>query len=366
MTTETHLHRREILGLSAVALLSACSDTARRSISPAPTTPLRSRVPADADKLVDAFVLATGIADLSIAVLRGEKILYLHHRGNFTDDTQIPIASSSKWMAGATIMALVDKGLLRLDAHIAQYVPGLSADYGALRLDQLLSYTAGLPGLMNFVEFKQPADISLTESAQRASREPLASQPGTQFDYGGANLQFVGAAAEQVTKRPWQAIFDTELAQPLGMRATWWGGSFERPDRAAPPTNPMLQGGAWTTLSDYAAFLTMIAQNGIYRGRRVLSLSALGAMGRVMTIGLRKGFTAPGAQNSNAEYMIAHWCERVEAERCSFESSPGLFGTYPWIDRRSGLHGIIFLKDRLRRIAEDQRTLRNGLIQIYA
>ena len=49
--------------------------------------------------------------------------------------------------------------------------------------------------------------ISLTRSAQLAAREPLASPPGTQFDYGGANLQFLGAAAEQVTSQRQAASF---------------------------------------------------------------------------------------------------------------------------------------------------------------
>mgnify|MGYP006207355563 CR=1 FL=1 len=86
--------------------------------------------------------------------------------------------------------------------------------YGALRLSQLLSYTAGLPSLTKFVEFKQPPSISLTRSAQLAAEVPLASSPGTQFDYGGANLQFLGAAAEQVTGKRWQEIFDERIAAP--------------------------------------------------------------------------------------------------------------------------------------------------------
>ena len=117
------------------------------------------------------------------------------------------------------------------------------------------------------------------------------------------------------------------------------------------PANPMLQGGAWTTASDYAAFLTMIAQNGQVQGRQILSAEAVARMGRVMTLGLRKGFTAPGAQGKDVEYLLAHWCERRVEDRCTFETSPGLYGTYPWVDRDSGLHGVIFLKDRLRRIS---------------
>jgi len=354
-----------ILCFAGAALLAASGPVAARQTLPAPPPPLPVASGLPADEAAARFGAATGIRDYSVVVMRGEQLLYIHHAGSHGEATRLPIASASKWMVGATIMALVDEGLLDLEAPISRYVPDLPEDYGALRLSQLLSYTAGLPSLAKFVEFKQPETISLMRSAQLAARTPLASAPGTQFDYGGANLQFLGAAAEQVTGKRWQAIFDERIGKPLGMRATLWGGIRAEPRPDALPANPMLQGGAWTTLADHMAFVTMIAQDGRYRGKAVLSPAAVKAMGRIMTLGLRKGFTAPGAQERDVEYMIAHWCERRTDARCTFESSPGLFGTYPWVDRETGLHGVIFLKDKLRRVAAEERALRDRLIAIY-
>lgn len=347
------------LTVAAAAILSACGPVAARQ---APLPPAVAQTPAA--EAAARFSDATGIRDFSIVVMRGEQTLFIHRAGSHDPSTRLPIASASKWMVGATILALVDEGLLDLEAPISRYVPDLPADYGRLSLSQLLSYTAGLPGLTSFVEFRQPDTITLTRSAQLAAREPLASKPGTQFDYGGANLQFLGAAAEQVTGQPWQQLFDERIGMPLGMRSTLWGGISE-PRAGTLPSNPKLQGGAWTTLADMAAFVTMIAQDGRYRDKQILSPRAMDAMGRIMTLGVRKGFTAPGAQGRDVEYMIAHWCERRDGARCSFESSPGLFGTYPWVDRESGLHGVIFLKDRLRRVATEERALRDRLIEIY-
>lgn len=354
-----------VLLAMSVALLAGCAPAGASPAASAPRT--LPAVPAvhPADEAAARFGAATGIKDYSLVVMRGEDILYIHHAGSHDAATRLPIASASKWLVGATIMTLVDEGLLDLEAPIARYVPDLPPDYGALRLSQLLSYTAGLPSLTKFVEFRQPETISLTRSAQLAAREPLASPPGTQFDYGGANLQFLGAAAEQVTGKRWQTIFDERIGRPLGMRSTLWGGIRAEPQPTRLPSNPMLQGGAWTTLADHSAFVSMIAQNGRYKGKQVLTPAAIRSMARIMTLGLKKGFTAPGAEGRHVEYMIAHWCERREGEQCSFESSPGLYGTYPWIDRTSGLHGVIFLKDRLRRVAAEERALRDKLIDIY-
>jgi hypothetical protein len=33
--------------------------------------------------------------------------------------------------------------------------------------------------------------------------------------------------------------------------------------------------------------------------------------------------------------------------RCSLVSSPGSWGSYPWIDRARGIRGLLVIKDRL-------------------
>ena len=320
---------------------------------------------ADADRLVEKFRTDAGIPDVSLSVMRGEQILYSGYFGTYRASSIVPLASASKWVAGSVIMALVDRGSLHLDAPISTYVDGLPAVYGALRLDQLMSYTAGLPGLMRFIEFKQPPTLTLAQSAQQAAQQPLATTPGTQFDYGGPNLQFLGAAAEHVTGKKWQQIFTECMGKPLGMSSSLWGGLFKQPKAGEFDSNPMLQAGLWTTLDDMNAFVTMIAGGGTYRGKSILSAQAIQAMDTVMTHGVRKGFTAPGASGTATEYMIAHWCEHEEAGQCTFESSPGLFGAYPWIDHASNLHGMVLVKDRLQRISGQERALRNGLIALY-
>lgn len=320
---------------------------------------------AAAEKLVDKFRTDAGVPDVSLSVMRDDEGLYSGYFGSYREGTIVPLASASKWVTGAVIMALVDQGSLRLDAPISTYVDGLPSAYAPLRLDRLMSYTAGLPSLARFTEFKQPPTLSLAQSARQAAQQPLATTPGTQFDYGGPNLQFLGAAAEQVTGKRWQQVFMDHVGTPLEMRNSLWGGLFKQPKADELDTNPMLQAGLWTTLDDMNAFVTMISGQGSYRGKRVLSTQAIQAMDTVMTRGLRKGFTAPGASGTSAEYMISHWCEREDMGQCSFESSPGLFGAYPWIDHGSNLHGMILLKDRLRRIAGQERALRDGLIALY-
>lgn len=352
------LQRRTLLFSAVAALCTGCASGAVAEAG--------GGAGSEADALVKQFLGATGLADCSVAVMRGETTLYERYMGAYGPRTQVPIASASKWMVGATIMSLVDEGRLRLEAPVSTYLPELPPAYGALRLDQLMSYTAGLPGLRDFIELRQPANISLLESAMMAARAPLVAAPGVRFDYGGPNLQFVGAAAERVSGMSWHELFRQRISRPLGMTSTLWGRVRQAPDPAAPVRNPVLQGGAWTTLGDHAAFLTMIAQSGTYRGAKVLSPGAIAAMDRIMTMGLQKGAAMPGEGPGKAEYMIAHWCERIgEDGLCDLSSSPGAFGAYPWIDRRADIHGLILVQDQRPRIAASQMVLRNGLTRLF-
>ncbi|NWG45685.1 MAG: serine hydrolase, partial [Alphaproteobacteria bacterium] len=186
-------------------------------------------------------------------------------------------------------------------------------------------------------------------------------EPGTAYAYGGPNFQIAGAVVERVSGQRWADYFDEVLGDPLGMTPFFWSN----PAAPVPPekvTNPVLQGGVVTTMDAYAPFLTMIAQKGVYKGRRYLSEAAIADMETVATHGVERKFVPPGAGDTHIEYNVAHWCEVEGPDGCTMLTSPGAYGFYPWVDRASGLHGIVFIQDRLNRIAADVRALRDAMI----
>ncbi|MCP5433624.1 MAG: beta-lactamase family protein [Alphaproteobacteria bacterium] len=318
------------------------------------------------DALAKSFSEKTGVEDFSILLMQDETVLYRHDFGSFDRSTTIPIASATKWIVGAAVMTLVDQGKLSLDAPIKTYLPELPAPYDDLTLRQLLSYTAGLANLREgFVEFRQDRTISLAQSVELLSKMPLVDPPGTAFSYGGANFQFAGAIVERVTGKRWADYVSEVLARPLGMKPLYWSN----PQAPVPPekvTNPILQAGMFISVDAYQPFLTMIAQKGVYKGKRYLSEAAIEEMDTPVTHGLDMKYVPPGAGDLAIEYAIAHWCERESksGRGCALPTSPGAFGVYPWVDRELGLHGIIFLQDQLERIANDVRRLRDTIIGI--
>jgi CubicO group peptidase (beta-lactamase class C family) len=348
--------RRAALAL-AILWLGACAATPSRQGDPAVAAARTSAI----DAAAAAFSEKTRIPNMSVLIMRGEDTLYRRDFGTYSPSTVVPIASATKWVVGATVMTLVDDGRLSLDKPIRTWLPDLAAPYGDLTLAQLLSYTAGTAGLnQGGVDIRQDKTISMADAARELAGLPLAAEPGTSFAYGGADFQFVGAVVEAVTGKSWVAYFEEELGRPLGLAPFFWSNP-QGPTRPETLRNPLLQGGAATSMDAYAPLLTMLAQDGVYRGKRYLSTASVRRMERTMTKGLVMRYVPPGAP-AGSTYSIAHWCEVEGADRCAMLSSPGAFGVYPWIDRASGLHGIIFLQDQFNRIAADERVLRDAMI----
>jgi CubicO group peptidase (beta-lactamase class C family) len=122
--------------------------------------------------------------------------------------------------------------------------------------------------------------------------------------------------------------------------------------------SPMLGGGARSTVRDYANFLAMIAANGVFEGRRVLSERAIAEMqadqvGRAV---VRRGEFVERVRDRthNGIYGLGEWREMLDEQgRAVLLSSPSWAGTYPWIDKQTGLYGIFLAHVNVREARRD-------------
>ena len=64
----------------------------------------------------------------------------------------------------------------------------------------------------------------------------------------------------------------------------------------------------------------------------------------------------------NAHYSLGSWCESWDSlGTCSRNSSIGLFGVYPWVEKTTGRFGIIFpyVRNDAFRFWPDMEVIRN-------
>ena len=113
--------------------------------------------------------------------------------------------------------------------------------------------------------------------------------------------------------------------------------------------SPMLGGGFRTSLRDYVNFLSMIANNGIFEGKQILSPEVIAEMESDQ---IKNAFVQQPEyvwntrQNAhNGIYGMGVWREEIDENgKATLISSPGWAGAYPWVDRENNLYGFVLAK----------------------
>ncbi|GGA98291.1 glycoside hydrolase family 97 N-terminal domain-containing protein [Puia dinghuensis] len=297
----------------------------------APADPLMSRI--------NSWIDSGYYDGASLLIVKDTQTVYEHYFGAYTPATVAYIASAGKWLTAATIAAVVDEGRLSWDDKVKKWLPDFTGAKGEATLRQLLSHTAGYPDYQPAGQ--HPDDYqSLRESVAHIRSLPADTLPGTLFHYGGLAMQVAGRMAELATGKNWETLFEEKIAGPLDMPSTHF-----TPVDSTPGHNPMLGGGARTTLNDYAHFLAMIAADGVYKQKRILSAEAI----RELEANQVKAAHVPpnqyveharGDQRTDI-YGLGEWREEVDADgNATLLSSPGWAGAYPWIDKTNNSYGI--------------------------
>lgn len=275
----------------------------------------------------------------SLIVAGENRIIYEKYFGNYTPRTVVYIASSGKWLAAATIAAVVDEGRLSWDDPVSKWLPEFTDSKGKATLRQLLSHTSGYSDYQPKENHRDDYQI-LTESVAHIRPLTPAFKPGEQFQYGGLAMQVAGRMAELASGMDWESLFQAKIAGPLGMTDTHF-----TPVDSGPGHAPMLGGGARCTLRDYSRFLSMIYNEGMFEGKRILSKEAVRQMqaDQVGNAKVNPGeFVERVRRNMHTGiYGLGEWREILDDKGDAvLISSPSWAGAYPWIDKTFGVYGF--------------------------
>ena len=187
--------------------------------------------------------------------------------------TRFNIGSANKMFTAIAIGRLVDRGVLKFDAPIGRYLPGLRPEFAGITIAQLLDHTAGLG------DYFRPENQAAIEAAKTATDLlPLALAsapafpPGSKRAYSNSGFVVLGAVIEKVSGESWAAFVQKEVLDPAGMTDTRFdsaGGAVPmsrlspegRLDAPRPAPGPPLAspaGGMFSTPSDVSRLLTAV------------------------------------------------------------------------------------------------------------
>ncbi len=282
-------------------------------------------------------------------IYKDGKLIYQKAIGtDFNAKSQVPIASASQWLTAALVMTFVDQGKLKLDDKVSTYIPLLNKySKGYITVRDCLAHLTGIESepirsLKEQLNRKKYSNLE-EEITDLISTREIVSNPGLQFRYDNIGLNMIARVLEIITKRGFEQIMSERITRPLQMRNT----SFSNLNAVNP------SGGAQSSASDYITFLAMILNKGIYNGKRILSEQAIEQMETVVTTTDMIKYAPKATQGF--QYGLGQWIMTTDENgKGTVFTSPGLFGTWPMIDRCRNYACIILTEGKLN---EERREL---------
>ncbi|MGN8069046.1 serine hydrolase domain-containing protein [Mucilaginibacter sp. 22184] len=318
------------------------------------------------------------------------------------NDNIFRIASQTKAITSVAVMMLFEEGKFLLDEPISKYIPAFAhpkvidlynekdTTYTTvpakreITIRDLLTHTSGIEYAqigsprMNAIYAKSKipggfvADkIRLADAMDRLGKLPLTHQPGEKWTYG-LNIDVLGYLVEKVSGKTLDQFFKERIFDPLGMKDTYFYIPAAKQNRLVAVYTPDKQGhlvkwsastlpgidfdypktagtyfsggaGLSSTIKDYAIFLQMMLNGGVYNGQRLLARHTVEMMTENQIgdlyinpdkdkFGLGFGITTP---TSSAKLGVSPG---------SFAWG-GFYGTLYWVDPKEHLVCLLFIQN---------------------
>lgn len=313
-----------LLPLAVLApLLVACAHGARPRVPP-----LVSPADRALDSTLRDAVDRAGIVGASTAVVVDGRIIWMRSYGladreraePLTPKTVMSLASVAKTTVGVTMLRLVHRRRLDLDADVNDYLPFRIVNphrpTARIMLRHLATHTSSITDRRDFY-----AALYRPPTAPRASLDALLRSylvadgadyrpenflpvpPGASRDYSNLGAALAAYVVERVVGEPFDAHTARVIFTPLGLRsATWAPPSDERTgesrlyDQDSAGTHRVApyalasypDGGLRMSVEDLARYFAMLLGHGAVGGVRIVDSAAVAEMRRFQWTAARK------------------------------------------------------------------------------
>ena len=168
----------------------------------------------------------------NVLVAKDGKVLFEQSVGyaNFEWDikhsnkSKFRIGSITKQFTAMLILQLAQDGKLKLDDHLATYLPDYRKDIATkITLRQILNHTSGLGNYTQAKSFRDEysrTPYSVDEFIRLLCSDDLVFEPGTEFRYSNSGYFILGAVIEKVTGQKYQDVLQKNILDPLDMKDT--------------------------------------------------------------------------------------------------------------------------------------------------
>ena len=316
------------------------------------------------------------------------------HDGEVTCGTEFAVMSMTKMVVTVVALQLVEQRRLNLDAPVDAYLPefdevkvleGFDGDTPLLRapaswatVRHLLTHTTGLAywfwdaGIARYQKVTGLPGVAT--GRLEAFKAPMVADPGTRFSYG-INTDWLGRVIEAVTGKGLDVVVKETVTGPLGMDNTSFvltagqtdtraavhvkdgNGNWYDAGDVVNRTDPDWWAGGhglYSTPRDYTRFQRALLRGGELDGARILTAAMVDEAFSNQIGGLDFPAQIPTADPASSGPLtlgpgykwgyglLLNTADQPGRRRAGSGSWAGLFNTYFWIDRASGICASIY------------------------
>lgn len=331
------------------------------------------------------------VKDNMVVQYKGYGVADMESKKPMQKDQLFRIMSQTKAITSVGIMILFEQGKLLLDEPISNYIPEFRNPVVVNTFNEsdttfttvpakreitfrdLLTHTSGIDytdigtktGKAIYAKYHIPSglghfDDNLLDRMKALGKLPLVHQPGEKFTYG-LNSDLLGCLIELISGKTLDAFLRENIFEPLGMKDTYftvpaakanrlagvftednnhniipWSHTFRNIDPDYPKMKTgYFSGGAGLTSTayDYAIFMQMLLNGGIYNGHRILSPRTVELM---TTNQLKEGMYGDRHFGLGFDIVTGAAVAKGPRNEDSF-SWGGYYGTTYWADPKAKL-----------------------------
>ncbi len=261
------------------------------------------------EEFITSWMSSSKTPGLSISIVKDGKIIYADGFGSrnlkknrpATAETLYGIGSCTKSFTALAIMKLVERGELKIEDAISEYVPvNWEND---VTIHDLLTHSSGMPSLgVSVVMIERLADIKekgvplcglddfyiLLSNA----KEEIAAEPGEEFFYFNSGYSLLGQIIEEVSGITFSEFINQEILEPLNMNRSTF--EYEKDESVTTPymikdeepvetPYPLREigypaGGLLSSAVELSNYLIMNMNDGEFKGKNIIESDLLKKM----------------------------------------------------------------------------------------
>jgi len=151
-------------------------------------------------------------------------------------DTIFRVGSVTKQFTAAGIMLLQQRGELSVDDQITKYLPDYPTHGHIITIENLLNHTSGIKSYTNipgYMDQEIRRDLTTDALIDVFENQPMEFAPGDRWNYNNSGYVLLGAIIETVSGQSYEDFIAENIAGPLELESTLYGGPKLIPNRAS-------------------------------------------------------------------------------------------------------------------------------------